>query len=162
MSHTVCGIDVGAFSIKFAFLEVGFRKNTLRGVMETAVPAGETPLLERQMIAVREGLSQLSGEVRNARGDIDTAPTIILVPADFRSLAESGGGSRRLRTTRTNADGRYAFGGLLPGEYLVGAFIDNISNEITDLSRLFDTIARTATRVTIGEGDRRMQDLTSR
>ena len=63
MSHTVCGIDIGAFSIKFAFLEVGFRKNTLRGVMETAVPAGEAPLLERQMIAVREGLTQLSGEV---------------------------------------------------------------------------------------------------
>jgi Tfp pilus assembly PilM family ATPase len=63
MSHTVCGIDVGAFSIKFAFLEVGFRKSTLRGVMETAVPAGDAPLLERQMIAVREGLAQLSGEV---------------------------------------------------------------------------------------------------
>jgi len=63
MAHTVCGIDIGAFSIKFAFLEVGFRKNTLRGVMETAVPAGDAPLMERQMIAVREGLSQLSGEV---------------------------------------------------------------------------------------------------
>jgi Tfp pilus assembly PilM family ATPase len=63
MAHTICGIDVGAFSIKFAFLEVGFRKNTLRGVMETVVPAGDAPLLERQMIAVREGLSQLSGEV---------------------------------------------------------------------------------------------------
>jgi type IV pilus assembly protein PilM len=63
MAHTVCGIDIGAYSIKFAFLEVGFRKNTLRGVMETIVPPGEAPLLERQMIAVREGLSQLSGEV---------------------------------------------------------------------------------------------------
>jgi type IV pilus assembly protein PilM len=63
MAHTVCGIDIGTFSVKFAFLEVGFRKNTLRGVMEAAVPSGDEPLLERQMAAVREGLSQLSGEV---------------------------------------------------------------------------------------------------
>ena len=45
MAHTICGIDVGAFSVKFAFLEVGFRTTTLRGLMETAVPAGEAPLL---------------------------------------------------------------------------------------------------------------------
>ena len=27
MAHTICGIDVGAYSVKFAFLEVGFRTN---------------------------------------------------------------------------------------------------------------------------------------
>ena len=45
MAHTICGIDVGAFSVKFAFLEVGFRTHTLRGLLETAVPTGEAPLL---------------------------------------------------------------------------------------------------------------------
>src|SRR5262245_28578518 len=63
MAHTICGIDVGAYSVKFAFLEVGFRTHRLRGLMETAVPAGEEPLLQRQMEAVREGLAQVSGEV---------------------------------------------------------------------------------------------------
>ena len=63
MAHTICGIDLGTFSVKFAFLEVGFRTHTLRGLMETAVAAGEAPLLERQMEAVREGLAQVSGEV---------------------------------------------------------------------------------------------------
>src|SRR6516164_5487201 len=63
MAHTVCGIDLGAFSVKFAFLEVGFRSTTLRGLMETAVPSGDAPLLERQLEAVREGLSQIAGEV---------------------------------------------------------------------------------------------------
>ncbi|HSZ83312.1 MAG TPA: pilus assembly protein PilM [Polyangia bacterium] len=58
MAHIICGIDLGAFSVKFAFLEVGFRATTLRGFMETAVPAGEAPLLERQADAVREGFSQ--------------------------------------------------------------------------------------------------------
>ena len=63
MAHTICGIDVGAYSIKFAFFEVGFRTKTLRGLLETAVPAGDAPLLQRQMDAVREGLAQVSGEV---------------------------------------------------------------------------------------------------
>ena len=63
MAHTVCGIDLGTFSVKFAFLEVGFRSTALRGLMETAVPDGEAPLLERQLEAVRDGLSQMAGEV---------------------------------------------------------------------------------------------------
>ena len=63
MAHTICGIDVGTYSVKFAFLEVGFRTHTLRGLLETAVPIGEAPLLQRQMDAVREGLAQVSSEV---------------------------------------------------------------------------------------------------
>jgi general secretion pathway protein L len=58
MAHTICGIDLGAFSVKFCFLEVGFRSTTLRGLIETAVPAGDAPLLERQAQAVREGIAQ--------------------------------------------------------------------------------------------------------
>ncbi len=61
MAHTVCGIDLGAYSIKLAFLEAGFRATTLRGLEEIPVPAGEAPLIERQMAAVREGLSRISG-----------------------------------------------------------------------------------------------------
>jgi len=63
MAHTICGIDVGAYSIKFAFLEVGFRTHRLRGLLETPVPPGEAPLLHRQLDAVREGLAQVSSEV---------------------------------------------------------------------------------------------------
>jgi Tfp pilus assembly PilM family ATPase len=63
MAHTICGIDIGTFSVKFAFLEVGFRTHTMRGLMETAVAGGEAPLLQRQMDAVRDGLAQVSGEV---------------------------------------------------------------------------------------------------
>jgi general secretion pathway protein L len=58
MAHIICGIDLGAFSVKFCFLEVGFRTTTLRGLMETAVPSGDAPLLERQVEAVREGFAQ--------------------------------------------------------------------------------------------------------
>jgi type IV pilus assembly protein PilM len=63
MAHTVCGIDLGSYSVKLVFFEAGFRATKLRGMVEIPVPAGEAPLVERQMAAVREGLSGTSGEV---------------------------------------------------------------------------------------------------
>ncbi|MFL5304688.1 MAG: type II secretion system protein GspL [Polyangia bacterium] len=63
MAHTVCGIDLGTYSVKLALLEAGFRQTTLRGLDEIMVPAGDAPLLERQMQAAREALSHLGGEV---------------------------------------------------------------------------------------------------
>ena len=63
MAHTVCGIDLGAFSVKLGFFEVGFRSSTFRGLEEIPVPAGDAPLLERQLDAVRQALSQVAGEV---------------------------------------------------------------------------------------------------
>src|SRR5450755_3875343 len=63
MAHTVCGIDLGAYSVKLVFLEAGFRATTLRGLMEIPVAAGEAPLGERQLAAAREGLSRIAGEV---------------------------------------------------------------------------------------------------
>jgi general secretion pathway protein L len=63
MAHTVCGIDLGTYSVKLALLEAGFRQTTLRGLEEIRVPPGDAPLLDRQMQATREALSHLGGEV---------------------------------------------------------------------------------------------------
>jgi type IV pilus assembly protein PilM len=76
MSHTICGIDLGAFSIKFVMLEVGFRQTQLRGLIETAVPLSDAPLLERQGQAIREGLSRVSGE----------ATPYLALPGDLLSI----------------------------------------------------------------------------
>src|SRR5215471_14381479 len=58
MAHLICGIDLGAFSVKFTFIDVGFRTSTLRSFVEIAVPDGDKPLLERQADVVREGFAQ--------------------------------------------------------------------------------------------------------
>ncbi len=63
MAHTVCGVDLGAYSVKLAFVEVGFRSTTLRGMSEMAVSNHDAPLIERQLEALREALSQVAGEV---------------------------------------------------------------------------------------------------
>ena len=83
MAHPICGIDVGAYSIKFVVFEVGFRQSVFRGAFEelvsenpgpgvsvasatgaaavVAAAAGES-LLVRQAREVREGLQRVSSD----------------------------------------------------------------------------------------------------
>jgi general secretion pathway protein L len=62
MAHPICGIDVGAFSIKFVVFEVGFRQTVFRGAFEEMVNDGPGPLLARQVEAVRDGLARVSSD----------------------------------------------------------------------------------------------------
>src|SRR4030095_5368501 len=62
MSHTVTGIDVGAHAVKFVLIEVGFRHTRLLSSFEEIVPAGDTPLAERQGEALQVGLARLPAE----------------------------------------------------------------------------------------------------
>jgi len=39
MAHPICGIDVGAFSIKFVVFEIGFRQTVFRGAFEEMIIA---------------------------------------------------------------------------------------------------------------------------
>jgi general secretion pathway protein L len=62
MAHTVTGIDLGSWSVKFAVFDAGFRRAHLKTTFEIPVPAGEAPLAERQAQAVAEGLPRLPNE----------------------------------------------------------------------------------------------------
>jgi type IV pilus assembly protein PilM len=59
MAHTITGIDLGSRSVKFAVLDVGFRRVRVNSAFEEPVPPGETPLAERQAEALRAGLARL-------------------------------------------------------------------------------------------------------
>ena len=76
MSHTICGIDLGAFSIMLVMLEVGFRQTHLRGLLETAVPGGDAPLLVRQAEAIQDAFSRVSAE----------ATPYLALPGDMLSM----------------------------------------------------------------------------
>ena len=62
MAHPVCGIDIGAFSIKFVVFEVGFRQSLFREAFEERVPDGTEPLIARQVDAIREGLGRVPSD----------------------------------------------------------------------------------------------------
>ena len=104
--------------------------------------------------------SQISGTVRNARGEAADGASIMIIPVDYRALIEGASNGRRVRSGRAGVDGRYSFT-VLPGEYYIGAFSDDMLSG-GDPARIFEAIARGSTRVTIGESDKRTQDLTIR
>src|SRR3712207_4579578 len=62
MAHTVIGVDVGAYAVKFFMVEVGFRTSRTLSAFEELVPPGDAPLAERQGDALQAGLARLPGE----------------------------------------------------------------------------------------------------
>ena len=62
MAHTITGIDLGSRSIKFAVIDVGFRRVRVNTSFEEPVPAGEAPLDQRQAEALRAGVARLPAQ----------------------------------------------------------------------------------------------------
>ena len=62
MAHTITGIDLGSWSVKFAVFDVGFRRVRIDTSFEEPVPPGEAPLAERQAEALRAGVARLPSE----------------------------------------------------------------------------------------------------
>jgi Tfp pilus assembly PilM family ATPase len=59
MSHTISGIDLGCWSVKFTVLEVGFRRTRVVARFDEAIAQDERPFVERQQEALRQGVSRL-------------------------------------------------------------------------------------------------------
>lgn len=62
MAHTVVGIDLGTYTVKFVQVEVGFRVTRVLSAFEEPVLPGEGPLPERQGEALQLGLGRLPPE----------------------------------------------------------------------------------------------------
>lgn len=89
MAHTITGIDLGSWSVKFAVLEVGFRHSRPLERFEERVPVDERPLAERQHEALRAGVAKLpSGTITYLAlpGDQLTLRVLDLPFADARKI----------------------------------------------------------------------------
>ncbi len=59
MAHTITGIDLGSWSVKFTVLEAGFRRTRTVETFEEKLAQDERPFLERQQEALKQGVSRL-------------------------------------------------------------------------------------------------------
>jgi hypothetical protein len=92
-------------------------------------------------------------------GRVQTAPDgsgngdalVIVYPVDPDAWPSAGGSPRHTWAVRPAQDGTYAIANVLPGEYYVVA-IDRDAIDWAD-ERLLRSLARSAERLTIGEGD---------
>jgi len=103
--------------------------------------------------------TQLSGTVRDARGQPDAFGLVGVFPArrDWW-IADYPLTSWRMRATQLSARGDYLFADLPSGEYFVVSIPETIGEQWLNPANL-ETLSRTAVRVTIADGDARVQDL---
>jgi hypothetical protein len=100
-------------------------------------------------------IGSMSGTVRDARGNGVANVSVIVFPADPKLWVPQ---SRHIMTARTDASGSYRLSTVLPGDYLVVAADDVEQGEWFD-PEFLDQIKDAATKVRIGEGEQKTQDL---
>lgn len=89
MSHTITGIDLGSWSVKFTVLEAGFRRSRALDSFEEKIAEDERPFVERQQEALKQGASRLpSGTTAYVAlpGDMLTMRVLELPFADARKI----------------------------------------------------------------------------
>jgi hypothetical protein len=102
--------------------------------------------------------TDLSGVVRAEQASASAASTVVVAPAQPELWVDFGTSPRRLRTSKTGADGRYQIAGLPPGDYLIAAVPDEAGSDWQNPAYL-RALATTAARVTLGEGEKKTMDL---
>jgi hypothetical protein len=103
--------------------------------------------------------SGVRGSVSGSSGRDSTA-LVLVFPTDRDAWGSTGLSPRRVRSTRASRTGEYSFN-LPPGDYYVVAIPEEYSSEWQDPDFL-DVMSRAAARVTIAEGERKVQDLRTR
>lgn len=89
MAHTITGIDLGSWSVKFTVLEAGFRRSRTLSTFEERIAQDERPFFERQQEAIKRGAARLpSGTTAYVAlpGDMVTMRVLDLPFADARKI----------------------------------------------------------------------------
>ena len=106
-------------------------------------------------VTLSDRKTQLSGTLQAASGQPTADYYVITFSAD-RSHWRAG--SRRLLSTRPATDGRFVFDDLPAGEYFVAALTDLDPLEWQDAAFL-EQVAPAAVKVSVAEGEKKVQDL---
>ena len=99
--------------------------------------------------------TEIAGTVRDAHSMGVGGVTVVAFPMDRRFWRAQ---SRHIQVSRTGQDGQYRIRGLPPGDYYLVATDDVEQGEWFDPAYL-EQVEAAGTRVTLGEGDRKTQDL---
>ena len=128
-----------------------------RDVADTPFTLSQEPT--HVVITFTDRWSGLRGSVLSVAGR-DTEALIVVFPTDRDAWGSTGMSPRRMRSTRASKSGEYSFN-LPPGDYFVIAVPEEQSADWQDPDFL-EAASRAAARVSIGEGERKVQDLQTR
>jgi hypothetical protein len=105
-------------------------------------------------VTMSDVTARLSGSLQDAAGRPASAFTIVVFPADRQYWKVA----RRVRTAKPGADGHYAVSDIPAGRYLIAAVVDLAPGESSNPA-LLEQLAASAVAVTIGDGEKKIQDL---
>jgi hypothetical protein len=142
------GADAGAWKLRSA---IGGGRNLLDGAIEL----GPGTDLRDVVVTFSDARTEISGSLLTGSGDVTTDYYIVALPAE-RALWRPK--SRRIVSVRPSTDGRFVFGDLPAGEYVIAALTDLDPIDLMDPAFL-EQIVPAGIKVTLAEGERKVQDL---
>jgi hypothetical protein len=122
--------------------------------MPFELAAGE--ILSDVVVTFTDRPAELTGAVQNASGGPGSDYFVVVFPIDRHFWFPS---SRRIVAVRPDSGGTYAVRNLPPGEYFLAALTDVETGEWFDPALLQALAAASPVHVTIGEGEKKRQDL---
>jgi hypothetical protein len=105
-------------------------------------------------------MARITGRIRDDNGNADLRGKAIVFPTDRRQWTVDDGRPMRFASARPNGNGVFTIANLPAGEYFAAAVPDAIGNAWQD-SKVLETLARSAARVTVAAGDTRSIDVTT-
>jgi hypothetical protein len=106
-------------------------------------------------ITFTDRLAQVAGTLQDGSGGAGPDYTVVLFPEDPRLWSRQ---SRRIQGVRPSADGTYAVRNLPAGTYLI-ALVDDLEPDEWFDPAFLQRLAPAAVKVTIADGERKVQDL---
>jgi hypothetical protein len=111
------------------------------------------------VITFTDRLTELTGSLLDAAGAPTRDLSVILFSTDRTFWTpQSVALFRRARVVKPNPDGNFRFSPWPPGEYYLVAVIDGDQIDLTDRNAM-EQVAAVAIRITLTEGERKVQDL---
>jgi hypothetical protein len=100
----------------------------------------------------------ISGSIRDRKGEAAASAAAIVFPADRALWTNFGTQPARIRAITATTTGAFLLRGLPAGDYLIVAVDDSQVDRWKDPT-FFDAASRVASRISIGWGETRTQDL---
>jgi hypothetical protein len=104
--------------------------------------------------------TEISGTVVDAKGLPDAGALVVVMPADSSAWKSGVISTRRVRAARTTTTGAYTLGALPAGEYFIAAIPEG-AFESWQEPRSLEAISRLAARISLGDGNKLSQRLTT-
>ena len=127
-----------------------------RDILDTPLQiTGDSPATVNVVLTLTDRHTQLSGVLETTARQPAVSFTVIAFTTNRDWWSPP---FRRIRTARPATDGHFSFQDLPPGEYYLAAMTDFGPDDVRDTALLLQAVS-TAIRVTIGEGEQKVQNL---